>query len=102
MAERTSTENRLAALGAHLASRGFTIDLTGRGLRVRNTNIAGCCSEIAHAGDTISCRPRPEDGGRLWFFTSWGEAIAEADRIIDATMFIRGYLSGRATAGAEQ
>jgi hypothetical protein len=91
-----TSERRLAALGAHLSSRGFKVDLTARGLSVRNPNVPGCCDEVAHASDTIACRPRLDDGGRLWFFTSWNAPIAEADRITDATMAIKANLAGRA------
>jgi hypothetical protein len=58
--------------------------------------VAGCCDEVAHAADTITCRPRTGDGDRMWFWTSWGEPIAEADRIIEAKMVIRGYLARHA------
>nr|BFE32535.1 hypothetical protein GCM10010200_047860 [Actinomadura rugatobispora] len=59
--------NPLAALGAHLGAHGFAVELTDRGLKVSNPQVAGCCPEVAHASDTITCRSRQEDGGRLWF-----------------------------------
>ena len=86
MAERTTPERRLAALGAHLGARGLAVDLTAQGLRVAD----------AHAADTITCRARRADAGRLWFWTSEGEPIAEADRIIDASMVILGNLARQA------
>jgi hypothetical protein len=84
----------LAALGAHLAAHGFKVDLTADGLRVINPKVGGCCAEVPYAADTITCRPRRDDGDRLWLWTSWGEPLAEADRITDATMAIRGNLAG--------
>ncbi|WP_433325986.1 hypothetical protein [Spirillospora sp. CA-294931] len=103
MAERTSEPDPLAALGAHLGARGFTVELTREGLQVTNPRVAGCCAEVPHVGDTITCRAREEDGGRLWFWTSWGDPIAPADRITDATMVILGNLADRPVgAGAER
>jgi hypothetical protein len=96
MADRKSITDPLARLAAFLGGQGLKAEPTERGLRVVNPEIAGCCS--AHAADTITCRPRPEDGGRLWYWTSWGEPIAEADHIVDAALIIRGNLARRALA----
>jgi hypothetical protein len=93
MTERTSPDGRLAALGAHLGAHGFNVELTARGLKVSNPHVAGCCSDVAQASDTVTCRARPEDGGALWFFSSWGKPIAAADRIIDAKVVILGNLA---------
>ncbi|MFD0852810.1 hypothetical protein ACFQ07_11270 [Actinomadura adrarensis] len=95
MTERTSPEGRLAALGAHLGAHGFHVELTARGLKVCNPHVAGCCQEVVQASDTVTCRARPEVGGTLWFYTSWGEPIAAADRIIDAKVAILGNLAER-------
>lgn len=92
MADRTIPDDRLAALGAHLSARRLDVELTARGLRVRNPGAPGCCPDAATPSDVITCRPRPEDGGRRWFFTSWNEPIAEAARVTDAAVFIAGYL----------
>ncbi|WP_433476693.1 hypothetical protein ACQPZP_06340 [Spirillospora sp. CA-142024] len=85
-------EVRLAALAAHLAARKLDVQLDSDGLRVRNPHVKSCCTQ--HTGDTISCRTRDEDGAGLWYFTSWGEPIAPADRVTDAAVFVLGYLSG--------
>ncbi|MEW2356553.1 hypothetical protein [Spirillospora sp. NPDC029432] len=93
------TTGPLAALGAHLGARGFAVDLTAYGLRVTDPEVAGCCEHVPHvphATDTISCRARRDDGGRMWFFTSWGKPVAEAERIIDAAPAVRGSLRRRA------
>ncbi|MFV2172630.1 hypothetical protein ACFHW2_13760 [Actinomadura sp. LOL_016] len=61
--------------------------------------IGGCCDDASVPADVITCRPRPEDGGRRWFWTSWNEPIAEADRIVEATTFVLGYLAARGETG---
>ncbi|MDL4775799.1 MULTISPECIES: hypothetical protein [Thermomonosporaceae] len=101
MDDRTGREAWLAALGAHLAARRFEVELTARGLQVTNPREPGCCESVVMAGDMITCSRRGSDGGRLWFFTSWREPIAPADEIINAAVFIHGYLSRRpGTAGS--
>jgi hypothetical protein len=93
VSDATTGSAPLAKLAAYLAGQGLKAELTERGLKVVNPRIAGCCSP--HAADTITCRPRTEDGGRPWFWTSWGEPIAEADHIVDAALIIRGNLARR-------
>jgi hypothetical protein len=81
------SRTRLAALSERLKSQ-FDVELTGGGLVVCDPDRPGMV--IA-----ITCRRRPEDGGRLWFFASCGEPIAEVDRIPDTVVAINGYLAGR-------
>jgi hypothetical protein len=95
MHDGTTPQNSLAALGAHLGARGFTVDLRADGLKVTNPETRECCGVTRHASDTIACRKRDSDGGRLWFWTAWGEPIAEADHITDATVIIMGNLTDR-------
>lgn len=90
----TAAYDRLAALHTHLLARGLTAKLTPQGLRISNPQVSGCCDKAA--ADLVTCRPRPEDGGALWFYTSWQEPIGPADDIIDASVFIIGYLNRRA------
>ncbi|MWA01522.1 hypothetical protein F8568_014265 [Actinomadura sp. LD22] len=92
MANRTISGDPLAALAAHLSAHRLTVELTSRGLRVANPDVPGCCAETR--SDLITCRARPEDFGNAWFWTSWGEPIARADRVTDAAVVIRGYLAG--------
>lgn len=61
-------------------------------LVVRNVARSGCCDLVSHLSDRICVRRRTDDGGRPWFFTSWGEPIAEAERVVDASVRIAGYL----------
>jgi len=82
----------LAALAVHLSARRLAVTTTAAGLRVVNKDVPGCCG-ARYAADTVSCRPREDDAGTLWFFTSWGEPIAPADQVEDAGMYIHAYLS---------
>ena len=63
------------------------------GLIVRAVAPNGCCQDSPRLADTIVCRPRPDDGGRSWFFTSWGKPITESDRLVDAAVYIHGSLT---------
>lgn len=85
---------RLNALAAHLgAIPGLESRITGRGLLVRNPGRPGCCEETPFGrSDRITCERRSEDGGALWYFTSWGEPISPADDVVGASVRIRGYL----------
>lgn len=101
MTDRTGSQDRLAALVPPLKARGLETELTDEGLVVRNPNAPGCCPQqpgcCPHApvaGATVACRPRAEDGGRWWFFTSSHEPICEADQVTDAVVQINGHLSG--------
>jgi hypothetical protein len=78
---------RLAALAMHLGTRGLDIDATPEGgLIARDPGRP----DTAH---TITCRPRSDDADRLWFFMGSDTPIAEADRIFDAAVTIRGLLT---------
>ncbi|WP_131735608.1 hypothetical protein [Actinomadura roseirufa] len=86
--EHSEAFGRLGALMSRLHAYGLETDLQPRGLIVVNARAAGCCAEVPHPADTVTCRAREEDGGRLWLFHSWGEPIAEADRIVDAALVV--------------
>ncbi|WP_346040789.1 hypothetical protein [Actinomadura chokoriensis] len=75
------------------------MDLTSGGLRVVNEHVPGCCAEVVHPSVRITCRKRREDSGNPWFWTSWREPIAPADRITDASVVILGYLTARPETG---
>lgn len=82
----------LSALGVHLKAHGFTVDPVAGGITVRNPSAPGWRVSLRIAQDTITCAPRKSDSGRYWYFTSWRQPIAEADRITDALMAIKAYL----------
>ncbi|WP_131741642.1 hypothetical protein [Actinomadura roseirufa] len=67
---------------------GLKTVLQRRSLIVINPNLPGCCEGAPQPADTITCKPRPDDGGRLWYFTSWQEPIAEADHVVDAALSV--------------
>ncbi|GLZ16150.1 hypothetical protein Acsp04_63850 [Actinomadura sp. NBRC 104425] len=83
----------LAALGRKLALHGLTV--AAHTLRV---------ADAAGVWLTITCRPREEDGGRLWFFTGDGEPISETGggHERDAVLYILGRLARRAERRAEE
>ncbi|GAA4291333.1 hypothetical protein ACFQY7_52095 [Actinomadura luteofluorescens] len=89
---------RLQVLGMHLRAHGFTIHHVAGGLVVRNmtSTARSRCGARGVSADTITCRPREEDEGRYWYFTSWRQPIAEAERITDALVMIKGYLGAPA------
>lgn len=94
MTDRTAEcRARLAAFGVHLTAHGFHTELTAYGLVVRNLDVPGCCRNVTEAADTIVCRPRLDDAGILWYFTSWCEPLAPADQIQVATAAVKGHLS---------
>jgi hypothetical protein len=82
----------LEALGTVLRAHGLRARMSPDGLRVANPDAAGCCEE--HPSDLISVRPREDDGGRLWLYTSWRHPIAEAERIPDAVLALKALLNG--------
>ncbi|ACZ00407.1 hypothetical protein [Thermomonospora curvata] len=89
MNDRRMPQDRLAALAAHLAAHRMEVDLSDRGLLVRDQ---GTGTVVA----LVVCRRRAEDAGTLWFFTGTGEPLAPSDRITDAALALRGRLSAGA------
>jgi hypothetical protein len=85
----------LNALGMNLRGFGYEVEFAATHLVVRNP-ARGCPDQSGEsdegAADTITCRPREDDGGRLWYFTSWNQPIAEADHYVVALTTIRAYL----------
>ncbi|WP_131743052.1 hypothetical protein [Actinomadura roseirufa] len=65
---------RLGALMSRLQIYGLKTVLQRGGLIVINPNLPGCCEGAPQPADTITCRPREDDGERLWFFTVRREA----------------------------
>ncbi|GAA4059124.1 MULTISPECIES: hypothetical protein [Actinomadura] len=94
--DRRGAYDRLAVLGTYMAAKGLVTKLTADGLRVSNPQVKGG----EEAADTVTCRPRPEDGDELWFYTGRQEPITPAYDIIDAAVHIIGHLNRR--AGGEE
>lgn len=82
----------LEALGTVLRVAGFHAVMSPRGLEVENPNTSGCCG--GHPSTVVIVAPREDDGGRLWFVTTWRYPLAEASRIPDALTALTGLLNG--------
>lgn len=94
---------RLEALGTVLRVHELKAHMTPDGLHVANPEADGCragrpdawkCGE-QHPSDVLTVRARPDDGGRLWVYTSWRYPLAEADRIGDVVTAVKSLLNGR-------
>lgn len=44
--------------------------------------------------EIITCEPREDDGGRLWFFDFHGAPLEQATHVIDAAVQVGGRLAG--------
>jgi hypothetical protein len=86
---------RLEALAVHLSAHGFQAELTDEGLVVSGPRQGDRSEGGVRAALTITCRPHDGDEGRHWFFTSERRPIAEADRITDALVAVKGLLGTR-------
>ncbi|MCP2340473.1 hypothetical protein [Actinomadura rupiterrae] len=92
----TSTEdNPLAALAVRLELYGLTTHLTATGLHVMNPKASGCCDEVRHPADRITCarRSAADGGGGRWFWTSWREPLAPVHSLDEALVRIRANLA---------
>ncbi|WP_242884432.1 hypothetical protein [Actinomadura litoris] len=85
------SHERLVALGEQLKDRGYVTRMVAGGLVVRNPDLpSGHHRQLG--ADTIACRPYRADWNHYWFFTSWQQPIAEAERIPQALTVIKDYL----------
>ncbi|MGC4956160.1 hypothetical protein ACLQ2P_23305 [Actinomadura citrea] len=81
----------LAALREHMTVRGFEVEFDGSSLTVKAAlDGAGVPRAVK-----ITCKARGSDGGRLWFWTHWGEPLAEAGDITGAEVALVGLLAAR-------
>ncbi|WP_242890314.1 hypothetical protein [Actinomadura litoris] len=78
-----STFTPLAALASALQGRGIEGEL------VPALELEPAADQEAQPCDTVTCKPRPSDEGRLWFFGGDRKPIAQADDITEAVMVIR-------------
>lgn len=81
----TDPQEAEQALASALRAHGYTVRVAGDWLEV---GVPGQVRDLA-----VRCLPRPEDGGRLWFFGGSGEPLAPADRLMDALAAIKGRLA---------
>ncbi|MFA1545393.1 hypothetical protein [Actinomadura chokoriensis] len=87
LAVETAARARLDALRVRLLAVGFGAELAAGELTV-----IAPVSDGPRLSDVVTCRPRLEDDGRLWFFDHRGEPIAEADNVTDAVVHLGGTL----------
>lgn len=80
---------RLFALMSNLTPRGFTcsIDESGSTLLVLAPNASG-----PRAAIDVVCKPRQEDGGNLWYWTSYGKPLANGEDVVGAAVALVGIL----------
>ncbi|WP_344268646.1 hypothetical protein [Actinomadura napierensis] len=90
-------------MGTVLRAHKIRARMTPDGLHVSNPDAQGCgvgrpgawqCG-ADHPSDLLILRSREDDGGRPWFYTSWGHAIAEAHQICNAVTALKSLLNGR-------
>lgn len=84
---------RLDALGTVLRAHGLQAWLTPDGLQVENPGAGGCCT--VHPCAVVVAEPRQDDGGRVWYLTTWRYPLAEADRVTDAVTAVKTLLDGK-------
>lgn len=73
----------LYQLTTQMRLRGYTCQVDEHSLTV--------IAPVDHGprlADVITVRPRAVDGGRPWFWTSWGRALAPLDSVDDAALQI--------------
>ncbi|WP_433469557.1 hypothetical protein [Spirillospora sp. CA-128828] len=83
--------SHLARLQTALDAKGFETRLGGSSLIMIAPAIEG--ESGPRPADTVVCRARDSDGGRMWFWTSWGEPITKAEDLTGAAVIIAGYLT---------
>jgi len=81
---------RLYELMSALQGRRFSVELRASPLAILVTRP----DDPAGATQTITCKPRPTDFDRMWFYDdATGEPIAETEYTVDAAVIIAGYLA---------
>ncbi|NDU74061.1 hypothetical protein GWI34_15655 [Actinomadura sp. DSM 109109] len=81
---------QLSALARRMGVRGYVVDVGAPEITV--TTAVGVSPPRAVR---VTCEPRPTDEGRDWFWTHWGDAIAEAGDITAAEVALVGLLAAR-------
>ncbi|MEV3920613.1 hypothetical protein [Actinomadura coerulea] len=81
---------QLSVLARRMGVRGYTVDIGAPEITV--TTAVGVSPPLAVR---ITCEPRPTDEDRDWFWTHWGDPIAEAGDITAAEVALVGLLADR-------
>lgn len=79
---------QLAALARHMGVRKYSVDI-GSGEITVTTPIGVSPPRAVR----VTCEPRPKDDDELWFWTHWGDPIAEAMDITGAEVKLVGLLA---------
>ncbi|MEV3925139.1 hypothetical protein [Actinomadura coerulea] len=87
---------QLSALARHMGVRGYSVDIGAPVVTV--TTPIGVSPPHAVR---VTCEPRPTDEGRDWFWTHWGDPIAQADDVMGAEIALVGLLASEAAESAE-
>ncbi|MGI5415741.1 hypothetical protein [Actinomadura luteofluorescens] len=78
---------QLAALARRMGVRGYKVDIG-----VHEVTVATADGGTPRAV-RITCEPRPKDDDRDWFWTHWGDPLAQADDITGAEVALVGLLA---------
>jgi hypothetical protein len=81
---------QLSALARAMGVRGYTVDIGAPVVTV--TTPKGVSPRRAVR---VTCEPRPTDEDRDWFWTHWGDPLAQADDITGAEVALVGHLTER-------
>ncbi|MEV4004423.1 hypothetical protein [Actinomadura sp. NPDC049753] len=81
---------QLSALARRMGVRGYAVDIGAPEITV--TTAVGVSPPRAVR---ITCEPRPTDEDRDWFWTHWGDPLAEAGDITGAEVALVGLLTAR-------
>ncbi|MES9604539.1 hypothetical protein [Actinomadura sp. NPDC000929] len=78
---------QLATLARRMGVRGYKVDIGAPEVTVTTTG-GGTPRAVR-----ITCEPRPKDDDRDWFWTHWGDPLAQADDITGAEVALVGLLA---------
>ena len=81
---------QLSVLARRMGVRGYTVDMGAPEITV-----ATAVGVSPPRAVRITCEPRPTDEDRDWFWTHWGDALAEAGDITGAEVALVGLLAAR-------
>lgn len=89
LATEDAARARLEALKMRAAGAGLRAELEHDVL----TLTAPATDDGPGRSEKVTCLPRLEDGGALWFFDSRGKQIVDADNVVDAVVLLGGALA---------
>ncbi|NDU74055.1 hypothetical protein GWI34_15615 [Actinomadura sp. DSM 109109] len=87
---------QLGVLARRMGVRGYKVDIGAPVVTVTTPSDVSPPRAVR-----VTCEPRPTDGDRDWFWTHWGDSIAQADDISSAEVALVGLLASEAATSAE-